>query len=170
MSDAQTSSRRAAAGLENSRRSTGPKNTERTRFNALKHGLRAKSPILPGEDPEALRARHEAFNASIAPQDEVERLLVDRLVRISWRLDRIDRALEARSADPDPDEAARLAAEADFVALLGRRLIRDPRGPTCFYPQWETTLGDPPRVSWSKETDDPNDPARIVIVMEARAL
>src|SRR5262249_10729181 len=148
MSDAQTSSRRAAANLENSKRSTGPKCTERSRYNALKHGLRAKSPILPGEDAEALRARHEAFHASIAPQDEVERLLVERLVKISWRLDRVNRALEARSDDPDPDEAARLAEEADFVALMGRRLIRDPRGPTCFYPQWEMTLGEPPRVSW----------------------
>ena len=127
MSEAQTSSRRAAA--------KGPKRIERTRFNALKHGLRAKSPILPGEDPEALRARHEAFHASIAPVDEVERLLVDRLVKISWRLQRVDRALAARSADPDPDEADRLAAQADEVALLGRRLIHDPRGPTCFYPQ-----------------------------------
>jgi hypothetical protein len=170
MSDAQSSSRRADANVRNAKRSTGPKRTERTRFNALKHGLRAKSPILPGEDPEALRARHDAFNASIAPQDEVERLLVDRLVRISWRLQRVDRALAARSAHPDPDEAARLAAEADAVALLGRRLIHDPRGPTCFYPQWEMTLGDPPRVSWSKEVDDPNDPARIVLALEARAL
>src|SRR5262249_36509644 len=129
MSDPQTSSRRADANKRNAARSTGPKRTERTRFNALKHGLRAKSPILPGEDAEALRARHEAFNASIAPQDEVERLLVARLVKISWRLQRVDRALEARSADPDPGEAARLAAEADFVTLLGRRLMRDPRGP-----------------------------------------
>jgi hypothetical protein len=111
MSDAPTSSRRAG----------GPKCTERTRFNALKHGLRSKSQLLPGEDAEALRARHDAFTASIAPRDEVERLLVDRLVKISWRLDRVDRALAARSADPDPGEADRLAAEADAVALMGRR-------------------------------------------------
>src|SRR5690348_7850943 len=170
MSEAQTSSRRAQANLENSKRSCGPKRTERTRFNALKHGLRAKSQLLPGEDAEALRARHDAFTASIEPRDGVERLLVDRLVTISWRLDRVHRALAARAADPDPDEAARLAAEADAVALMGRRLIHDPRGPTCFYPQWETTIGDPPRVSWSQETDDPNDPARIVIALEARPL
>src|SRR5262245_56532858 len=107
MSDAQPSSRRAQANLENARRSTGPKRTERTRFNALKHGLRAKSLLLPGEDGEALRARHAAFHASIEPVDEVERLLVDRLVKISWRLDRVNRALEARSADPDPGEADR---------------------------------------------------------------
>src|SRR6185312_4251054 len=170
MSDTATSSRRVDANQKNAMRSCGPKCTERSRYNALKHGLRAKSPILPGEDPEALRARHAAITASIAPQDEVERLLVERLVKISWRLDRVDRALEARSADTDPDEAARLAEEADFVALMGRRLIRDPRGPTCFYPQWETTLGKVPRVSWTEELDDPNDPARIVIALEARAL
>src|SRR5690242_15548330 len=114
MSDAQTSSRRADANKRNAARSSGPKSTERTRYNALKHGLRAKSLVLPGEDPEALRSRHDAFNASIAPTDEVERLLVERLVKISWRPNRIDRAMEARAADPDPDEAARLAEEADF--------------------------------------------------------
>src|SRR5579871_1412578 len=170
MSDAQTSSRRTDTDLRTPKRAGGPKRTEKTRFNALKHGLRAKTLLLPGENAEALRARHEAFNASIAPVDEVERLLVERLVKISWRLQRIDRALEARSADPDPDEADRLAAEADFVALMGRRLIRDPRGPTGVYPQWETTLGKVPRVSWTEELDDPNDPARIVIAMEGRAL
>jgi len=170
MSDAPTSCRRTDANRRNSMRSNGPRCTDKPRYHALKHGLRAKSPILPGEDPEALRARHAAFTASIEPVDEVERLLVQRLVKISWRLDRIHRALAARAADPDPDEAARLAAEADFVALMGRRLIRDPRGPTCFYPQWETTLGKIPRVSWTEEVDDPNDPARIVIALEIRAL
>jgi len=69
MSDAQTSSRRAEACRKNAMRACGPKNTENTRYNALKHGLRAKSPILPGEDPEALRARHAAFTASIEPVD-----------------------------------------------------------------------------------------------------
>ena len=90
-SDTQTSSRRAQANRRNAQRSCGPKCTEKTRFNALRHGLRAKSPILPGEDAQALRARHEAFSASIEPVDEVERLLVERLVKISWRLDRVDR-------------------------------------------------------------------------------
>src|SRR5262245_5017816 len=126
MSDAQTSSRRAEANRRNAQRSCGPKSTERSRFTALKHGLPSKTPVLPGEDAEALRARQDAFNTSIGPQDEVERLLVERLVKVSWRLERVDRALATRSANPDPDEAARLAAEADEVAVMGRRLLRDP--------------------------------------------
>src|SRR5262249_56837911 len=119
---------------------------------------RGRRAIRRGGEAEASRSRHEACNASIAPQDAGDRLLVDCLVRISWRLDRVNRALEARAADPDPDEAARLAAEADFVALMGRRLMRDPRGPTCFYPQWEMTLGRPPPVPRSQTLPAPTHP------------
>ena len=35
----------------NGARSKGPVDTSRTRFNSLKHGLRAEQVILPGEDP-----------------------------------------------------------------------------------------------------------------------
>ena len=54
--------------------------------------------------------------------------------------------------------------------MLGRRLFWDPRGPTCLYPQFEVTLGDPTRVSWSGLIDDPDDPVRLVNRLEATAL
>ncbi len=136
----------------------------------MKHGLRARSDLLPGEDAQALRDRLDAWTDAIGPRDELERYLLERAVQASWRLDRADRASAAHAADPDPDEPARLAAEADAVALLGRRLFWDPRGPTCFYPQWEMPLGHPPRLSWSKQVDDPNDHQRVVLALEATAL
>src|SRR5262249_3823244 len=96
--------------------------------------------------------------------------LVGRAVQLSWQLDRADRARAAQAAGADIAEADRLAEQADAVALLGRRLLRDPRGHTCFYPRWDVTLGDPTPVSWSEEVDDPNDPARVVSRLEATAL
>ncbi len=53
-----TSPDRAEISRQNSRRSTGPKSEigkSRSKYNALKHGLTAKLPVLPQEDPEAFR-------------------------------------------------------------------------------------------------------------------
>src|SRR5262249_12392361 len=42
--------------------------------------------------------------------------------------------------------------------------------PDCFYPQFQVTLGQPTRVSWSGKIDDPDDPTRLVNRLEATAL
>jgi hypothetical protein len=55
---------RAEINRRNAARSTGPRTPEgksRSRLNALKHGLTARTLVLPGEDPEAFRGRLEAF-------------------------------------------------------------------------------------------------------------
>ena len=100
--------------------------------------MRAKTLILPGEDPVALQARMEAWTNDLKPADEVERFLVHRAVQLSWQLERADRALAACPAGAD-----RVDDLTDEVAALGRRLFWDPRGPTFFYPQFEITLGAP---------------------------
>jgi hypothetical protein len=168
MSDTQTSSKRAEANRRNAQKSTGPRTAEgkaRSRFNAVKHGLRAATPILPGEDGDAFQARMAAWTNDLKPGDDVERFLVGRAVQLSWQLERADRALADRSVGTD-----RLDDLADEVAALGRRLLWDPRGPTFFYPQFEITLGDPKRVSWSGQIDDPDDPVRLVNRLESSAL
>ena len=55
-----------AANRRNAARSTGPRTQSgkaRSRFNALKHGCRAKLPILPGEDPAVYQDRLDAWGA-----------------------------------------------------------------------------------------------------------
>ena len=99
MSDAAPSSKRAEANRRNAQKSTGPRTAagkERARFNAVKHGMRARTHILPGEDPVALQARMDAWTNDLKPADEVERFLVHRAVQLSWQLERADRALAAR--------------------------------------------------------------------------
>ena len=66
--------------------------------------------------------------------------------------------------------SAQATAQADEVLVLGRRLFWDPRGPVEFYPQYEKTLGDPMRVSWSADIEDPDEPARLVNRLEGTAL
>ena len=164
---------RAEINRRNSRRSTGPKTPEgkaRSRFNAVKHGCRARSPILPGEDPDAFRRRLEDWSGDLEPRDHVEQFLVRRAVQLSWQLDRADRAIADGRAHARSAAVDRLTETADEVAALGRRLFWDPRGPTGSYPQFETTIGPIPRVSWSGKIDDPDDPARLLNRLEATAL
>lgn len=89
MSDTETSSKRAEVNRRNSMRSTGPKSAsgrERAKYNALKHGMRAKTLVLPGEDAEAFNARMQSWTASFDPRDDVERFLVARAVQLSWQM------------------------------------------------------------------------------------
>ena len=63
------------------RHSSGPKTTggkSRSRFNAVKHGCRARSAILPGEDPQAFEDRLDAWIGKFRPADPVELYLVER--------------------------------------------------------------------------------------------
>ena len=58
MTATTTAAERAEISRRNARKSTGPKTPEgknRSKFNAMKHGMDAKTPVLPGEDAEAYR-------------------------------------------------------------------------------------------------------------------
>jgi hypothetical protein len=166
-------SKRAEANRRNARKSTGPRTAagkDRSRFNAVKHGLSAKVEVLPGEDSDAFRARLESWTANLQPRDEIERYLVERAVHVSWQLDRADRAQAARVADVRYAGTVKAGDLADEVAALGRRLFWDPRGPGGLYDRAEVTAGDAGRPFWSMEIDDPNDPPRLVNRLEGSAL
>ena len=90
-----TAAERAEISRQNSRRSTGPKSPlgkSQSRMNAIKHGCRAKLPIIPGEDPDVYRDRLDSWTGKFDPRDPVEVYLVERAVNASWQLDRADRA------------------------------------------------------------------------------
>ena len=105
-----STSERAEVNRRNAQRSCGPKSEsgkQRARFNAIKHGMRARQPILPGEDPQARQARLDAWTAQLEPRDDVERFLVGRAVNLSWQLERAERAHAARLADTARRQPAR---------------------------------------------------------------
>ncbi|MBV8608764.1 MAG: hypothetical protein JO034_15050, partial [Singulisphaera sp.] len=80
---------------KNSQRSTGPRTAAgkaRAKLNGLKHGLRAATLVLPGEDPEALQHRLDAWTDELDPRTDLERYFVRSAVEASWRLDRVRRA------------------------------------------------------------------------------
>src|SRR5262249_23563300 len=89
-----TTTERAEINLRNARYSTGPRSPqgkERSRLNAIKHGMSARTPVLPGEDAEAFRRRVEDWTADPAPRNAVERFLVERAAMDSWKIERADR-------------------------------------------------------------------------------
>ena len=59
----------AVAGMNQQPASTG----NNSRFNAVKHGLTAKTPVLPGEDPAALQAKIDAYRTGQQTRTEARR-------------------------------------------------------------------------------------------------
>src|SRR5262249_46447125 len=124
-----TTTDRAEINRRNARRSTGPRSPEgksRSRLNAVKHGCRARLPILPGEDPEVYRDRLDAWVDAFAPPAAVAPCLVQRAAHVSWQLGRADRAETAALVAEIDREADRRAEE---VAALGAELFAIPPGP-----------------------------------------
>src|ERR1039458_337476 len=90
------------ANRSNAKRSTGPQTSAGkagVRFNALVHGLRAESAVIPGEDQSKFDQLLERLSAAWMPQDDMEKSLVEQIAVNQWKLARIDRS-EARIHDP----------------------------------------------------------------------
>ena len=84
-----------AANRRNARKSTGPRTPEgkaRVAFNALRHGLRARTTvILHDEDPEEFYELHAAIQAHYDPQNPPEQYLVDDMANSEWKLARSEK-------------------------------------------------------------------------------
>src|SRR6516164_3805209 len=86
-----TSFRQIEANRRNARKSTGPNTEEgkqRSRCNAVRHGLTAETVIAALEDAEDYKAFEAAITADYDVQSAVERELVLRLASLLWRLRR----------------------------------------------------------------------------------
>jgi hypothetical protein len=79
------------ASRRNARKSTGPttqQGKQRSRCNAVRHGLTAETVIGGLEDAEDYKAFEAAITADYDAQSAVERELVLRLASLLWRLRR----------------------------------------------------------------------------------
>ena len=86
-----TSFRQIEANRRNARKSTGPiteEGKQRSRCNAVRHGLTAETVIGALEDAEDYEAFEAAIIADYDAQSAVERELVLRLASVLWRLRR----------------------------------------------------------------------------------
>ena len=138
-----------------------------SRYNAIKHSLTAKAPVLPGEDPDALQAVIDGFKASVQTKNMLEESLVEMAAKCMWRANRAER-LEVNRATLDivsrwQTDATRAASD---VAGLGSRLLFDPRGPWQLWP-WRDFYLRQPRTKPAAEAEDPIKLSDLVIQLEA---
>src|SRR5262249_16534758 len=87
----RTAAQRKAARINGSR-GRGPKNPEsleRTRWNALRTGARAKTLILPGESAEDFAIEHQISIDELQPSNSTEHDLVFDIVRARWMYERV---------------------------------------------------------------------------------
>jgi hypothetical protein len=101
-----TSFKQIEANRRNAQRSTGPTTFEgkqRSRANALRHGLTAETVIGVLESAEDYAAFEASIMAEYDPRSVIERELVTRLTSLLWRLRRataIETGLFEMQADP----------------------------------------------------------------------
>jgi hypothetical protein len=87
-----SSDRQIAANKRNSQFSTGPRTPDgksRVALNAVKHGLTAKTVVLPHEDLDEFEAFRGAMLIDAAPQGALEEMLVEKISADAWRLRRV---------------------------------------------------------------------------------
>ena len=123
--------RRAATNHANSLHSTGPRTEpgkQRSSLNALRHGLTARTAVLPTEDPEAYQRHIQQFLDEYAPATPTETQLVHEIANTAWRLNRIP-LLEAALLSPNPNPQSPIPQPAIIpqlatLGLHGSRLSR----------------------------------------------
>jgi hypothetical protein len=82
------------ANRSNARKSTGPRTPEGKGVvsqNAVKHGLLAREVVIKGEDPGEFEFYRDQMLGELAPVGSVESMLAERVVSLSWRLQRAER-------------------------------------------------------------------------------
>src|SRR5436305_11286320 len=105
-----TTFKQIEANRRNARRSTGPTSNEgkqRSRCNAVRHGLTAETVIGALEDAEDYKAFEAAITADYNAESAVERELVLRLASLLWRLRRAT-TIETGLFDIQADHLSRL--------------------------------------------------------------
>ncbi len=116
---------RASISRANSQHSTGPRTApgkQRSSLNALRHGLTARTAVLPTEDPEAYRRHIQQFLDEYAPATPTETQLVHEIANTAWRLNRIPLLeTELFTQTPDPQFLIPMLAT---IGLHGSRLSR----------------------------------------------
>ena len=162
-----TSTSQRRANSRNAKLSTGPKpeSLKHTRFNGVKHGMRARTTILPGEDPEAYNELLNDWSGELRPRSPAERRLVLEIVNAHWKMMRAERAQDELVAAGIGNAGLR---EEIHIYKQSVRLMWDARGPHPMYALWPFAHGGPP-TSFSGQVDDPNDPHLLVKDLENSA-
>jgi hypothetical protein len=81
------------ANRRNAQKSTGPKTPEgkaAVSMNSLRHGLRARTVVLPGENPEEFHQLCDDLEVEWHPQSRTEQFYVEQMAVSQWKLTRME--------------------------------------------------------------------------------
>ena len=137
-----TSFRQIEANRRNARKSTGPiteEGKQRSRCNAVRHGLTAETVIGALEDAEDYKAFEAAIIADYDAQSAVERELVLRLASLLWRLRRATTM-----------ETGLFEIQADYMREFRQRGQMQSKSQEIIYPRFgrpDSVDADPDRTS-----------------------
>jgi len=122
----------------NARRSTGPRTAEGKAVvsqNAVKHGLLAREIVIKGEDPGEFEFYRDRMLGELTPVGEVESVLAERVVSLSWRLRRAERlqgrAIDALLTPEPPSPLAKL--QKSLLAKAARQSPPEPEDPELVF-------------------------------------
>jgi len=116
------------ANRRNAQKSTGPRTNEgkaAVSQNAVKHGLLTRQDVISPESQDDFRLYREQLLAELAPVSQMESMLAERIVTLSWRLKRAGRiqnqVIDALNADNTSSPLTKLTQ-----SLLPKSLQSDP--------------------------------------------
>jgi hypothetical protein len=119
------SKRQLEANRRNALLSTGPRTAQgkaAVRLNAPRHGLRARSVLLPGENSSDLHQLCDDLESDWNPQNRTEQLLVEQMAMAQWKLARLE--IGERSVFAQQMPAERQLALLDRFSAQRARLER----------------------------------------------
>jgi hypothetical protein len=128
------------ANRRNAEKSTGPKTVEgkeRSRANAIKHGLTGEGVALTPEVAAEVDRKTAAFEASFRPEDEPGRVLIRRAAVCAVRMERA--VVQETAALSERVEKARAEAEAngEDPEEAGNIALFDPSKEACLARKYE---------------------------------
>jgi len=135
------------ANRRNAQKSTGPRTPETKAAvakNALKHGLTARQDVIKGENQADFDLYRDEILDELAPVGPMETMLANRVVSLSWRLERAERiqnqTMDILNTKSPPSPEAKFAesilantygrpepnpVDSDPNLVLGRMAIKD---------------------------------------------
>jgi hypothetical protein len=164
----KTKEERAEISRRNARKSTGPRTAagkDRSKYNATKHGLTARSVLLPGEDPSLLAARQQQLIDDLQPRHSAEITAIELMAGAIWRSDRSERAAGKRLVHRlrhEPLEQARI--EKNEAIELGGRLFWQLAFPLPISKRF--SVGKLTEPQCAENASHPHHPARLRLQLE----
>ena len=167
-SQPKSKAERAEINRRNSLKSTGPRTADgkrNSKFNAVTHGLTARTVLLPGEDAAALAARQQHLIDAYQPRNSVELAVIESMAGDMWKSSRAELAAGLRiSARLRHEPHEQTKKERHEAVELGGRLFWQLSFPLPISKRFP--VGKLTEPLCSENPVHPHHPARIKLRLE----